>query len=357
MTWVMTECQSIKRGSLCSKLAELIPRDFPGGFTVDQLLDHPALDDEDREEIRWHAANGALVYGFGNGIYCRRSGSRWEIVDYRSQRALWFGALLKELGLDPGAAVRTDDARFLRALDAADLKVRREVGPPGYPPGCNGRMTEPDSEAVFASAAEKLQERFGPTPLLTFDLATWITTEIDIARVQENSRLQSGDDEPLPPLSRAAWNGDLDLVRKLIAEGADVDRRDETDNRALDYAAIRGDLPIVELLVSAGADVRAAGPDGSTVLHSAMESCNLDVVRYLVEQGAEVNARMDDTTPLHLAGYGSPPELIDYLVAQGADVNAVDGAYTPLDNAMFTGNREIVRLLKKHGGRFRMDLT
>ncbi len=49
------------------------------------------------------------------------------------------------------------------------------------------------------------------------------------------------------------------------------------------------------------------------------------------------------------------PELIEYLIEKGAAVNAGD-KFTTLDNAMITGNLAVVRILKKHGGRYGADV-
>ena len=85
MAWVKMEIADPPEGSLWYKLATVIPRDFPDGFAIGELMAHPAFDDEEREELRWHGANGAKVYGFGH-LYIQRRQGRWEVVDYRSQR-------------------------------------------------------------------------------------------------------------------------------------------------------------------------------------------------------------------------------------------------------------------------------
>ena len=60
----------------------------------------------------------------------------------------------------------------------------------------------------------------------------------------------------------AARDGDVDALRALLADGADVNARDERDNTsALHWAAASGSLDCVRVLVEAGADVIGEGDD------------------------------------------------------------------------------------------------
>ncbi len=50
--------------------------------------------------------------------------------------------------------------------------------------------------------------------------------------------------------------GDVDLLKKLVAEGADVDEQDEEGRTALHFAAGYGELDCVKVLI--GAKVRVS---------------------------------------------------------------------------------------------------
>jgi ankyrin repeat protein len=65
------------------------------------------------------------------------------------------------------------------------------------------------------------------------------------------------------PLFEAVGSGDVDKVRALLQEGADVNAAPGDGMTALHRTARTGDLAMVELLIGAGADLEA----GSSARH------------------------------------------------------------------------------------------
>lgn len=106
-------------------------------------------------------------------------------------------------------------------------------------------------------------------------------------------------------LMRAAYSGDVELVRLLIEYGADPFIRN-TDNEGA-------------LLAASG----YAWIDGYSKGRSTEE--RLETIKLLVELGADVNWACDHgITPLMMAANFGEVELIQYLVDQGADLAAHD---------------------------------
>jgi cytohesin len=112
---------------------------------------------------------------------------------------------------------------------------------------------------------------------------------------------------------------------------------------------------VAELLIANGANVNAKDDRESTPLHKLANNGDKEIVELLIQKDADVNAKTKDEnvlTPLHnaLMGNGGNKEIVELLIAGGTDVNAKDGTgLTPLDYAK--RHPEIANLLRKHGGK------
>ena len=109
---------------------------------------------------------------------------------------------------------------------------------------------------------------------------------------------------------------DVEKVRLLIARGANVNARSETERTA----AARGrryprTVDLLRLLLDRGADLRAQDRAGSTALSLAIRSADVDVVRFLVEKGLDPNALSPAARRVGLARYDLP--TTDYLLSKG----------------------------------------
>jgi ankyrin repeat protein len=154
------------------------------------------------------------------------------------------------------------------------------------------------------------------------------------------------------PLHDASAIGDLDRVKHLIANGADVNAKDSTRLTALDYAAFMNHRSVVEALIAAGADVNSKqGTYGLTPLHMAAKLGHRELAELLIANGADIEARAEGgVTPLHWAALMGLKPLAELLIAKGADVNVTDRAgSTPLEWAK--AHDSMVKLLKRHGAK------
>ncbi len=74
-------------------------------------------------------------------------------------------------------------------------------------------------------------------------------------------------------LHRAIESGEIDLVKLLVEEGANLSEKDGLGNAPLHIAVIESRKEIASLLL--GADVNSKNNDGKTPLHIAANNNNL----------------------------------------------------------------------------------
>jgi ankyrin repeat protein len=106
------------------------------------------------------------------------------------------------------------------------------------------------------------------------------------------------------PLHLAAFFGQADAVRLLLARGADADRIGTgwMTGTPLHAAASGSHASVVRLLLGAGADPNNRQRHGYTPLHSAAANADLESLEVLLDAGADPTATTDDgETPLALA--------------------------------------------------------
>jgi len=110
--------------------------------------------------------------------------------------------------------------------------------------------------------------------------------EVLIAWPKTNVEWRSPKDES--PLMIAALKGQTDLVRKLIARDADVNKPGWTP---LHYAASGGHVEILQILLDEHAYIDAESPNKSTPLMMAARYGTPAAVKLLLEAGADPSLR------------------------------------------------------------------
>jgi ankyrin repeat protein len=157
----------------------------------------------------------------------------------------------------------------------------------------------------------------------------------------------------------AAESGDLNRVRTLLDEGADVNAKGPAGHSALSLTAVAGHLNVVEALLAAGAhpNARMYGSHSGefSTLMCAMDRCNkewMKIVDAMIAAGAEVNPKDFSRSPLMYAVERHDVVLVKALLARGANVNLKSGiGTTPLMTATVScvPSVEVVKLLVAAG--------
>ena len=156
------------------------------------------------------------------------------------------------------------------------------------------------------------------------------------------------------PVADAAMDGDIEAVRALLTEGADVNAPQGDGMTALHWAAEAGDVEMVGMLLYAGANLQGVTRLGDyTPLHLASKAGKDRVVARLLEAGADPSAytTTGEVTPLHFAAASGSVATVEALLDHGADVDVTESVrgQTPLMLAAGRNRVAVVQLLLDQG--------
>ena len=144
--------------------------------------------------------------------------------------------------------------------------------------------------------------------------------------------MYDGDKEALIKQCNNMRSGDEDELWDLVAQGINIDVRDEWGNTALIHAALNGSLEPVQELIRAGAaldvqknnDYADKGCNGYTALACAAMNGHLEAVQELIRAGAALDVRVypfprsPGMTALELAQEADNAEIAAMLREAGA---------------------------------------
>lgn len=177
-------------------------------------------------------------------------------------------------------------------------------------------------------------------------------------RLREVADVNAHYSDGRTPLHMAlSFHDAMDAAPFLIGRGADVNARTDLGITPLHLAAEQGDIDVLRLLLAKGARVNAKTAAssldaGSTPLHKALEGMSsMSVLRLLLDHGADVNAQdRAGIAPLHLAAGRGMARGCRLLLERGAkvDLRRAKG-WTPLHTAAANGRVDTVRLLLEAG--------
>ena len=254
--------------------------------------------------------------------------------------------LLVRRGATPDifTAAARGDARHIRRLLRVDRSLVTRRGPDGATPLHFARTPAVARVLLAAGADPRQRDRFHKsTPLewtlerpavarviagagggVTVFVAAAIADGQTMARlVRRNPRLLNarvGKDKEFAgagetPLGIAARFGRRAMVAFLLEAGASATSLPSP----LPAAAYGGDLTIVRRLLAAGADPNAFGPHGYAALHAACIHGKVPIVRLLLSHGARLDLRDHEhnATPLGWAEYQHHARLARLLRSHG----------------------------------------
>jgi hypothetical protein len=149
-----------------------------------------------------------------------------------------------------------------------------------------------------------------------------------------------------------------EIVERFISIAAeaklDVDLNAVNSQRwtPLHVAADVGATDVIKRLLAKGANKDAPNDWDWTPLHLAVQSNRIEAMRLLIEQGSNIKAEGNigfkmqhgRITPLHLAAYFGQKEAMEVLLASKADINAqAIYDFTPLHIAALCSNKAFLK--------------
>ena len=151
------------------------------------------------------------------------------------------------------------------------------------------------------------------------------------------------------PVADAAQRGDVEAVRSLLRDGADVNAAQNDGMSALHWAAQNDDDAVIEVLLYAGANTAATTRlGGYTALHLAGRAGNAEALDALLSGGVDADAvTTTGVTALHFAAAAGRTDAIETLIRHGAsiDVGTVTEEQTPLMWATASNRLDAMRAL------------
>ena len=149
----------------------------------------------------------------------------------------------------------------------------------------------------------------------------------------------------LDALYVALRDGSLKSAQVLIdGPKTNVDTRTPSDETPLMMACLRGQIDIVRKLIARGADVNKTG---WTPLHYAATGSQIEIMRLLLDQSAYIDAQSPNgTTPLMMAAMYGSEDAAKFLLDAGADPTLKNQlGLSAADFANRAGRNELARAL------------
>ena len=171
------------------------------------------------------------------------------------------------------------------------------------------------------------------------------------------------DEDGLTILHKSCFLNNTSLSLTIIREtkkrlganqtfNAFINSRTEQGLTPLHYTAYNGNLEVSKYLIQNGADVNAVTNLGKNIIHLSAEGNHPTfMIYYLYKKVIDISTQdYNKSTPLHWACYSGASDSVKFLIGLNAEVNAMDkNELTPLHLAVLHNRKDIVIKLLQNG--------
>lgn len=203
-----------------------------------------------------------------------------------------------------------------------------------------------EAAKYFASVDSEWKTRKSPIHVVAANGFTEVLTFL----LAEGVDVETEDEFGLTALCVAAVRDQVEIVKKLLAAGANVNKKAvESDAySSLHYCAELGREEVAKLLIASGADIHATTGAGHEPFHVAAIHGHIAIISLLLENGVDpfVEGGGELVAP-HLAAAAGRLGVLQYLVDNGLgrDLDKETNGVTPLSLAAAAGHPEVVAFL------------
>ncbi len=115
----------------------------------------------------------------------------------------------------------------------------------------------------------------------------------------------------------AVLDGNVNKAKAALNDQVDINRLDtrtkKTGRTALNWAAWRGDVEMMRFLLAHGADINVTNKSGYTPIHHAVENCQVKAYSFLLEQGADTSIASRNGRSLRESAKLDCPKLLELI--------------------------------------------
>lgn len=351
---VTSSSDSNRRGTSSGYLPKSLGRSIMANSFVDETTEkeNPSSNNSsnllfDRKSFK---TNMALMSHCANGKYDMvkqklENGAMADFADYDKRTPLHLASTeghheIVKLLIEHGADVEAEDRWGSKPMDEAQEKGHEAV-----------------MEELVKGGAHREKRCMSRKEVLSRQLMQYSANGfLDLVKemLMAGAPANFVDSEKRSPLHLACAEGQFEVAKLLLLNGADAMQRDKNGSTPMDEAIKSKHLDMLELLRSFGGVLpahlasteEADKQNGLDLVHLASRG-HLNRVACLLGRGMDVNfANYDSRTALHLACAEGHLEVVKCLIEAGADITVKDRwGVTPLQEASQYGHCDVMETL------------